>query len=126
MNKILENTANKKRFVLDGKIKDILLISVLAIVLIFAVWKIFFTDERQSQTMASASDNELKVCRLLEAIDGVGEAEVVVCETENGVRSVVVVCEGGNNLQVIMNVREAVAAALGTEEKYVKVYVKKE
>ncbi len=126
MNKILENTANKKRFVLDGKIKDILLISVLAIVLIFAVWKIFFTDERQSQTMVSASDNELKVCRLLEAIDGVGEAEVVVCETENGVRSVVVVCEGGNNLQVIMNVREAVAAALGTEEKYVKVYVKKE
>lgn len=126
MNKILENTANKKRFVLDGKIKDILLISVLAIVLIFAVWKIFFTDERQSQTMASASENELKVCRLLEAIDGVGEAEVVVCETENGVRSVVVVCEGGNNLQVIMNVREAVAAALGTEEKYVKVYVKKE
>ena len=126
MNKILENTANKKRFVLDGKIKDILLISVLAIVLIFAVWKIFFTDERQSQTITSASDNELKVCRLLEAIDGVGEAEVVVCETENGVRSVVVVCEGGNNLQVIMNVREAVAAALGTEEKYVKVYVKKE
>ena len=126
MNKILENAANKKRFVLDGKIKDILLISVLAIVLIFAVWKIFFTDERQSQTMASASENELKVCRLLEEIDGVGEAEVVVCETENGVRSVVVVCEGGNNLQVIMNVREAVAAALGTEEKYVKVYVKKE
>lgn len=126
MNKISENTANKKRFVLDGKIKDILLISVLAIALLLAVWKIFFTDERQSQTMASASENELKVCRLLEAIDGVGEAEVVVCETENGVRSVVVVCEGGNNLQVIMNVREAVAAALGTEEKYVKVYVKKE
>ena len=77
MNKILENAANKKRFVLDGKIKDILLISVLAIVLIFAVWKIFFTDERQSQTMASASDNELKVCRLLEAIDGVIRVRVI-------------------------------------------------
>ena len=72
------------------------------------------------------SDTERRVDRLIEQIEGVGEAEVMICQTEDGVKSVVVVCEGGNDLQVIVRVREAVAAALGTEEKAVKIYVKKE
>jgi hypothetical protein len=47
-----------------------------------------------------------------------------VCETEDGVQSVVVVCEGANNLQVIMDIKEAVAAAVGAQEKNVKIYLK--
>ena len=62
----------------------------------------------------------------MEEIDGVGDANVIVYEAEDGAKSVVVVCEGANNLRVVMNVREAVAAALGTEVKAVKIYLKKE
>ena len=40
--------------------------------------------------------------------------------------ALVVVCEGANDFQVVMHVREAVAAALGTEQKAVKIYLKKE
>ena len=61
----------------------------------------------------------------LEEIEGVGDANVIVCETEDGKKNVVVVCEGAKNLLVVMNVREAVAAALGTEQNAVKVYQKK-
>ncbi len=64
--------------------------------------------------------------RLLEEIEGVGEANVMICENEEGVQSVVVVCDGANDLRVVINVREAVAAALGTEENAVKIYLKKE
>lgn len=104
--------------------KDFLLLVVLAIVLIFAAWQIFRKDG-SSDTSVAATETEEKVIRLLEEIDGVGEANVIVCESENGVESVVVVCEGANDLRVVMDVREAVSAALGTEQKAVKIYLKK-
>ncbi len=128
MNKIGEKQGApmKRRALFDGRLKDILLLSVLAFVLCFAAWKIFYTDETSGAATAfSGSESERKVSRLLQEIDGVGEADVMICETEEGVQSVVVVCEGAKDLQVMMNVREAVAAALGTEEKAVKIYLKK-
>ncbi len=128
MNKIGETKrmAMKRRTLIDGKLKDILLLSVLALTLIFAAWKIFDTDESvETLNAVSGSESERKVSLLLQEIDGVGEADVMICETEEGVQSVVVVCEGAKDLQVIINVREAVAAALGTEEKAVKIYLKK-
>lgn len=117
-----------RRFLSNGRLKDVLLVGVLAIVLIFAVWKIFYKEEETSSlyVQTTASETEERVCNLLREIEGVGEASVMICETEDGVQSVVVVCEGANDLQVVMNVREAVAAALGTEQKSVKIYLKKE
>ena len=114
----------KKRVLLNGKIKDILIVSVLALVLVFATWKIFYTDE-DTVSQSHASETEARVSRLLENIQGVGDASVMICETEAGVQSVVVVCEGASDLQVILNVREAVAAALVTNQSAVKVYLKK-
>ena len=35
----------KRRTIVDGKLKDILLLSILALTLIFAAWKIFYTNE---------------------------------------------------------------------------------
>ena len=76
-------------------------------------------------SVAIQTETEKKIGLILQEIEGVGEASVAVCETEEGVLGAVVVCQGANNLKVIMDVREAVATALGTEEKAVKVYLKK-
>lgn len=119
-----EMTQDKKRKFFNGTYKDVLLLLILAFVLIFVAWKIFQTEKDTTTFEVSTSEKEEKVMRLLQEIDGVGEASVVVCETENGVESVVVVCEGANDFQVIINVRGAVAAALGTDEKSVKIYLK--
>lgn len=109
-----------------GKIKDIILLAVLAFALLFAAWKIFHGNTSEDKTVnVLGTENEQKVARVLEEIEGVGEAEVIVYEDESGVKSVVVVCEGANNFSVIMDVREAVAAALGTHESAVKIYQKK-
>ena len=128
MNKENEkNTSLARLWVrLDGRIKDFVLLSVLAFVLFFAAWQVFHTKEAENAVAVNATEAETKVMRLLQEIEGVGEANVIVCEGENGVKNVVVVCEGANDLQVVMNVRGAVAAALGTEEKSVKIYLKKE
>lgn len=118
---------NKKHGDKNGRIRDILLLSALALLLVFAVWKIFYTgDTKNVSGMTGGSESEQRLCSLLKEIDGVGEVNVMICEGEDGVESVVVVCEGANDLRVNMNIREAVAAALGTDEKSVKIYLMKE
>jgi len=118
---------HKKHGDKNGRIRDILLLSALALLLVFAVWKIFYTgDTKNVSGMPGGSESEKRLCSLLKEIDGVGEVNVMICESEDGVESVVVVCEGANDLRVNMNIREAVAAALGTDEKSVKIYLMKE
>ena len=128
MNNLENKAVSERKKRLNGKIKDLLIIGGLALLIVFAAWKIFYQEERiDGQTSVSTlSESEEKVSRLLEEIDGVGEAEVMICETEEGVEGVVVVCEGAKNLQVVMDIREAVAAALGTKQNAVKIYLKKE
>ena len=114
----------RKKF--GGKWKDVALIAVLAFTILFAAWRLFDTndDVQSTSTNDVYSDTEKRIGQLLSQMDGVGDADVVVCETEDGVQSVVVVCEGANNLQVIMDIKEAVAAAVGAQEKNVKIYLK--
>lgn len=120
------DSVEKPRKRTNAKIKDLLILGVLALGLLVVTWNVFHADEGESLQTATLSDAEQKVVRILEEIDGVGKASVAVCETENGVESVVVVCEGANDLRVVMNVREAVATALGTKQNSVKIYLKKE
>ena len=104
--------------------KETVLLVGLAIALVVVGWNVFHREEAAQESVL-LSETEKKLTAILSNIDGVGAVEVMICETEEGVKSVVVVCEGGNNFQVIMSVRQAVAAALGTSEKSVKVSQKK-
>ena len=111
----------------NGKIKDLLIIAGLALLLVFAVWRIFYKPNVLSaQTGVSGTESERALTALLGEIEGVGEVNVMICEDEEGVQSVVVVCDGAKNIRVNSDIREAVAAALGTEEKNVKIYLKKD
>ena len=122
----IQSTKPSKRFCLDAKWKDLLLIAVLGLVLLIVTFNIFNKEKSQPTAVTVGTENERKISRLLEQIDGVGEASVVICETEDGITGVVVVCEGANNFQVVIDVREAVSAALNVEQKAVKIYLKKE
>ena len=79
-----------------------------------------------SQSLCEFPEKEQKISQILHEIDGVGEVSVVVCEEEDEVKSVVVVCEGAKDIRVVMEVREAVATALNTQQKSVKIYLKKD
>lgn len=112
---------------IDGRLKDVFVIGCMALILTFAIWKVFY-NERSDQMAATAmmSDTEQKIGRILSEIEGVGEADVMINESEEGIIGAIVVCEGANDLWVVIDIREAVASALGTEERNVKVYLKKE
>ena len=118
-------TADKTRKT-NGKRKEVFLLSVLGVVLCLAVWLVLADGKTLVTSGKQYSETERKLVSLLEEMNGVGEAEVMVCETEEGVQSVVVVCDGARDFKVVMTIREAVAAALGTEEKTIKIYQKKE
>ncbi len=122
-----DKSEKRKNRLKSGKIKDLLIIAGLALLLVFAVWRIFYKPSGISaQTGVSGTENERALTTLLGEIEGVGEVNVMICENEEGVQSVVVVCDGAKNIRVNSDIREAVAAALGTEERNVKIYLKKD
>lgn len=127
----------KKAKISKEKLRDVLLVSCLALLLVFAVWKIFYTPGATSRfssgtsggsaattASAAASEKEKSLSAFLSEMDGVGSAEVRICEDEDGVLSVAVVCDGAKNIRVNSDIREAVSAALGVDEKNVKIYPK--
>ena len=117
-------TADKMK-IKSGKRKDVFLLGVLGIVLCVAIWLVVTDGKNLLSSGKQYSETESKLVALLEEMEGVGEAEVMVCETEEGVLGVVIVCEGANDLKVNMHLREAVATALGTAQTNVKIYLKK-
>ena len=112
-------------FIPKNKLKNIVMFFAIGALLAVAVLQVFFTTEEKPSHDVGVNELEKELALLLNEIDGVGEANVMIYETEKGVQSVVVVCDGANDLQVNMDSREAVAAALGTNEKSVKIYLKK-
>ena len=121
-----QRVKKRNRFI-NGKMKDLLIIAGLALLLVFSVWRIFYSPKEVSiSSLQRGTDTERMLSSLLSEIDGVGEVRVMVYEDENGVKSVVVVCDGASNIRVNANIREAAAAAVGTDEKNVKIYLKKD
>lgn len=124
MNKV---DGEKERVLLSGRIKDVLWISIVALLLFSACFLVFNKEESaQSVALVQMSEKEQKISQILQEIEGVGEASVVVCEEDDEVKSVVVVCEGAKDIRVVMEVREVVATALNTQQKSVKIYLKKD
>ena len=121
----------KKWKIAKSRMRDALIVCFLALLLVFAVWKIFYTPSSAKETSLSLSESEgstereRSLAALLSQMEGVGEAEVRILETQDAVQSVVVVCDGAKDILVNINVCEAVSAALGVKATNVKIYPKK-
>ena len=116
----------KKPIKLRKSMKEWIFTLGVGLLLTIVAFQVFGDTSNTDMSVSSQSEKERKVSLLLQQIDGVGESDVMICETEEGVQSVVVVCDGANNLQVVLTIREAVATALGTNQAAVKIYLKKE
>ena len=106
------------------RLKEVVLLSILSILLLIGAWLVF--SEKTSTTYTASTDTEKRLVAILEKIEGVGEVEVMLSDTEDGERGAVIVCEGANDIRVLISVREAVATALGVQQKNVKIYLKKD
>ena len=116
---------DEKQRKINGKLKDIIVLGVLGIVLCVAIWLTMSNGKITVSSSVTYSQTESKLMALLEEIDGVGRAEVMVCETSDGIIGAVIVCDGAKDIKVNLHIREAVATALGTQQSNIKIYLKK-
>ena len=106
------------------RLKEVVLFAVLSILLLIGAWLVF--SEKTPTSHTASTDTEKRLVAILEKIEGVGEVEVMLSDTEDGEKGAVIVCEGANDIRVLISVREAAATALGIQQKNVKIYLKKD
>ncbi len=116
-------SSNLWKKIKNSRVKEWIFVAILAALLCVLVVSIFKKEESE-QTLSSISAQEQKLTEILQSIDGVGKVQVMIGEGEGEAVKVVVVCDGGKDLRVIMDVREAAASAVGTHENNVKIYVR--
>ena len=117
MKKLLEYLkVNKKIFVIVALLAALI---VIAFALYGRNGKTLQTSATDNSTMSAS---EIKLTRILTEIDGVGKAEVMINEGENGVDGVIIVCEGAYNIMTRSDILNAVATALNVEKNNIAIY----
>lgn len=106
--------------------KNALIVIVLLLALVLIVI-ILNTNKSLSVTTSGGTataktETELKLERILAGIEGVGEAEVMINQSESGISGVVIVCQGANNIMTRNDVLNAVCTALNIDGNNVAIY----
>lgn len=113
--------ADDIRKFLKSKPVKIVLICLAALALLLAVWKVFFASEPIQSDAYKATEEEKRLASLLEKIDGVTDATVMI--GRNGeTTSVVVIFEGTDGILTRLRITEVAASALGVVQSNVIVY----
>ena len=99
----------------------IVLICLAALALLLAVWKVFFASEPIRSDAYQATEEEKRLATLLEKIDGVTDATVMIGRND-GTTSVVVVFDGTDGILTRLRITEVAASALGVVQSSVIVY----
>ena len=110
--------------IFQNKTFRVILIFVAALLLLFAVWKVFFGGESGTQTSGKYNQTELEIrlSKILSEIDGVGQTTVMVSEKDGVPVSAIIVFDGADGFLTRMRVIEAAANALNIPPTDVLVY----
>ena len=101
-----------------------MLLCAVALLLLLAVWKVFFPSSSTAASVPAATEQEARLARILSQIEGVDEVSVMIGEEAGGAISAIVVFSGADGLLTRMRLVEATAAALNIERACVHVYPK--
>lgn len=104
----------------SGKIRAALL-GIGAVLLLVLVFRVFFSTEGAAETYVP-TERESRICRLLEEVEGVKRATVMVTEEEGVAVSAIVVFEGADSILTRMRVLGIVSSALRIDGNKVQVY----
>ncbi len=108
-------------FVNDNK--KIIIVVILIIVLVGTIYFINKATEKAPAFSDTAkSETEVKLTGILSSIDGVGATDVMINESTDGIKGVVIVCEGANNIMTRNNILNAVSTALNIDKNLIAIY----
>lgn len=106
--------------------RKLLAIIILLAALIVIAFVLYGSNNKTTATASvnstSRTETETKLIRILSEIDGVGQAEVMINESENGIEGVIIVCEGANSIMTRNDVLNAVTTALKVEKNNIAIY----
>ena len=105
-----------------NKTVRLILILLIALLLVFAVYRVFFKKEETNAGVYEATALEERLARILSGIDGVGNATVMVSEENGKAVSAVIVFDGADSILTRIRVIDAAAIALGIGKEYILVY----
>ncbi len=107
---------NKKIFIVVG--------AILVLVLIVCIMN---TAKGEAGTSGGEvrSAEELQLIEILNRIEGVGKADVMITDSDDGIAGVIIVCEGGDNIMTRSDVLNAVSTALCIDKNNIAVYAMK-
>lgn len=111
-----------KKF-LGSKTTRIVLLCLAALLLLFAIYKVFFRESDKADYRPT--ERESRLCRLLSEVEGVGNAEAYITEEEGVPVGAVVVFEGADSILTRMRVMEITARILNIGKNDVQVYPSK-
>ncbi len=104
--------------------KKIIIIAVLVILLVLIIFLFFGGSDEETSTGSDVvkSESEIRLTALLESIDGVGDVEIMITETDGVITGVVVVCEGANSIMIRNDILNAVSIALNIDKNNIAIY----
>jgi hypothetical protein len=100
---------------------------LIIIILIFAVMLtvLMLNGDSSSATTTysyTQTNTEKKLAEILSNISGVGKAQVMISEGDDGIQGVVIVCDGANNIMTRSDILNAVSTALNIEKNIIAIY----
>ena len=105
-----------------SKTVKIIFLCVVALLLLLAVWKVFFNEKSAQSDGYAATEEETRLASLLTKIDGVSEATVMITKEEREVVGAVVVFRGEDGILTRLRIIEIASGALNIKEASVIVY----
>ena len=105
-----------------NKTVRLVLILLIALLLVFAVYRVFFKKEDANTNVYEATALEERLAQILSGIDGVGNARVMVSEEDGKAVSAIIVFEGADSILTRIRVIDAAAIALGISKEFILVY----
>lgn len=108
--------------VLENRTVRIVLFCVLALLLLAAIWRVFFAGE---STVGSydETEKEARISAMLERVEGIEDASVMIVEEDGRAVSAIVVYSGEDSILSRMRILEIASSALGLPKEKVQVYL---
>ena len=106
----------------NNKTARTVMILLIALLLVFAVYRVFFKGGNKTESAYEATELEERLSRILSKIEGVGDTSVMVSEEDGRAVSAVIVFYGADSILTRMRVIDAAAGALGIGKEYILVY----
>ena len=112
---------NRLKQIFENKHARIILLCVLALILLISVYEVFFASESAASSY-DETDTEARISSMLERVEGIDEASVMIVEEEGEPVSCIVVYRGEDSILSRMRILEIASSALSIEKEKVQVY----